>query len=156
MNRSDAQKEATRLLAAVHLQESERVLNSYPHELSGGMAQRVAIALALACQPRLLIADEPTSALDVTVAVKLLHLLRELRDNFGLSLLLISHDLGVIARLCDHVSVISAGRIVEHGTASDVLCRPQHEYTKTLLQAASVPDFLHKGVIDSQACAGEK
>jgi len=140
MNRSAAEAEASRLLTAVHLRDSSRVLSSYPHELSVGMAQRVAIALALACQPRLLIADEPTSALDATVAVQLLDLLRELRHEFGLSILIISHDLGVIARLCDRVSVINAGRIVEHGSAAEVFHRPQHPYTKALLQSVLVPD----------------
>jgi len=140
MNRSDAQGEASRLLAAVHLQELDRILSSYPHELSVGMAQRVAIALALACRPRLLIADEPTSALDATVAVQLIQLLRELHDEFGLSILVISHDLGVIARLCERVSVIKAGCIVEDGLVTEVFHRPKHKYTKTLLQSVLVPD----------------
>lgn len=144
MNRPDAQREASRLLAAVHLEELERILNSYPHELSVGMAQRVAIALALGCRPRLLIADEPTSALDATVAVQLLQLLRELRDGFGLSILLISHDLGVIARLCERVSVIKAGSIVEHGPVSEVFHQPHCQYTKTLLQSVLVPDPSYK------------
>jgi len=152
MNRSDAKNEASRLLDAVHLRDSSRILSSYPHELSVGMAQRVAIALALACQPRLLIADEPTSALDATTAVQLLDLLRELRDKFGLGILLISHDLGVIARLCDCVSVINSGKIVEQGTTPDVFHHPQHPYTKTLLQSVLIPDPSRR-VISSQSSA---
>lgn len=147
MNRADARKEALRLLATVHLQEPERILSSYAHELSGGMAQRVAIAMALACQPRLLIADEPTSALDVTIAAQLLQLLRELRDNFKLSILLISHDLGVIVRLCDRVSVIYAGRIVEQGSVTDIFRKPLHPYTEALRQSILVPDPACKGLL---------
>ncbi len=142
MNCIDARKEALRLLTAVHLKDPERIMSSYPNELSGGMAQRVAIALALSCQPRLLIADEPTSALDVTIAAQLLDLFRELRDTLGLSILIISHDLSVIARLCDQVSIIYAGQIVEHGPTMDVFRHPLHPYTRVLLQSVLFPDTL--------------
>ncbi len=144
MSEAEARYEASRLIAAVHLQEPERILSSYPHELSGGMAQRVAIAKALACKPRLLIADEPTTALDVTVAAQLLELLRELRESLGLGILLISHDLGVIARLCDTVSVIYTGQIVERGSAEEVFHKPLHPYTEALLKSVLVPDPLQK------------
>ncbi|MGD0770793.1 MAG: ABC transporter ATP-binding protein [Tepidisphaeraceae bacterium] len=134
--------EAFRLLAAVKLADPARALDSYPHELSGGMAQRVAIAMALACGPRLLIADEPTSALDVTIAALLIDLLRELREQLGLAILLISHDLSVVVRLCDRVSVMFRGRIVEQASVPELCKNPIHPHTRALLRAASVPELL--------------
>jgi peptide/nickel transport system ATP-binding protein len=139
MDSAAAQNEASRLIAAVHLPDSARVLRSYPHELSVGMAQRVAIALVLACKPTLVIADEPTSALDVTAAVQILDLFRELREAFGLSILLISHDLAVIARSCDRVSVLKGGKVVENGNTTDVFHRPKHPYTQLLLKSVLSP-----------------
>jgi ABC-type dipeptide/oligopeptide/nickel transport system ATPase component len=132
--------EASELLAAVKLPETQRVLTSYPHELSAGMAQRVALALALACRPRLLIADEPTSSLDVTVAAELIELLRDLQNRFGLSILLISHDLGVVASICDRVSVMWRGQIVESSSAIELYRTPQHPYTQALLRSVPIPD----------------
>lgn len=148
MDRPQARQQALRLLAAVRLAAPERVLRSYAHELSGGMAQRVALALALSCQPRLLIADEPTSSADVTVAAQLLELFAELRASAGLSILFITHDLGLVARFCDRVSVIQAGRIVEQGPTDGVFRAPQHPYTQALLRSAWLPASLW----DQPAC----
>jgi peptide/nickel transport system permease protein len=111
------------------------VLKSYPHQISGGMAQRVAIALALSGTPRLLIADEPTTALDVTVQAEILGLLRSLVADRGMSVVLVTHDLGVVADLCDEVAVMYAGHLVETGSVRDVLLRPEHPYTMALLAA---------------------
>lgn len=132
--------EASEMLEAVKLPETQRILASYPHELSAGMAQRVALALALACRPHLLIADEPTSSLDVTVAAELIELLRDLQNRFGLSILLISHDLAVVANLCDRVSVMWQGRIVESSSALQLYRTPQHPYTQALLHSVPIPD----------------
>jgi oligopeptide/dipeptide ABC transporter ATP-binding protein len=148
----NAQREAVRILQSVRLADPLRVLDSYPHECSGGMAQRVALALALACRPRLLIADEPTSALDVTVAVQIMELLRAILREYRLSLLFISHDLGMISRLCNRVSVMYLGRIVETGPAEVVLSAPKHPYTVALLNAAS---WRAPGTDDPIILAGE-
>jgi peptide/nickel transport system ATP-binding protein len=110
-------------------------LNNYPHQLSGGMRQRVMIAMALACEPQLLIADEPTTALDVTIQAQVLQLIRELQLDMGMGVLLITHDLGVIAQTCDRVAVMYAGRIVEEATVSDLFKQPHHPYTRGLLNS---------------------
>ena len=107
----------------------------YPHQFSGGMKQRVVIAMALACNPALLIADEPTTALDVTVQAQVLEMIKELRDKFGTSVLMITHDLGIIAEMCDEVSVMYAGSIVEHGTLEDIFDRTRHPYTRGLFNS---------------------
>jgi oligopeptide/dipeptide ABC transporter ATP-binding protein len=121
----------------VRIPDAARRVNDYPHQLSGGQRQRVLIAMALACKPALVIADEPTTALDVTIQAQILDLLREMKSAFNLSLLLITHDLGVIAETADRVAVMYAGRIVEQGTVRDIFSRPQHPYTRGLL--ASMP-----------------
>jgi peptide/nickel transport system permease protein len=126
---------AAQLLDDVGIVDAPRVLKSYPHQISGGMAQRVAIALALAGSPRLLVADEPTTALDVTIQAEILALLRTLVADRGMSVILVTHDLGVVADLCDDVSVMYAGQIVETGSVRDVLVRPEHPYTMALLAA---------------------
>ncbi|HEY2389226.1 MAG TPA: ABC transporter ATP-binding protein [Candidatus Binatia bacterium] len=122
-------------LRLVEIADPERRADSYPHELSGGMRQRAMIAMALACEPSLLIADEPTTALDVTIQAQILDLLRSLRERLGMAMLLITHDLGIVAEQADDVAVMYAGRIVEHGTMRDVFERPCHPYTVALMDA---------------------
>ena len=136
--RRSAPGKAIALLEAVRLPNASARLHDYPHQLSGGMRQRVCIAIAIACQPALLIADEPTTALDVTIQAEILDLLREMRQTLGLAMLLITHDLGVIAETADRVAVMYAGRIVESGPVRDVLRAPQHPYTRGLV--ASLPE----------------
>jgi oligopeptide/dipeptide ABC transporter ATP-binding protein len=135
--RSDVHARAIELLEAVRISDAATRVRDYPHQLSGGMRQRVLIALALACHPALVIADEPTTALDVTIQAEVLDLLREKQAALGLSLLLITHDLGVIAGTADRVAVMYAGRIVETGPVRELFQRPQHPYTRGLL--ASIP-----------------
>ncbi len=130
-----ARQRALALLAAVHIREPERVLRQYPHELSGGMRQRVLIALAFTCRPQLIVADEPTTALDVTVQRQILRLVKELQSTAGTALLFITHDLGVVAKICDRVAVMHAGRIVEAADVAEVFARPRHDYTKALFAA---------------------
>jgi peptide/nickel transport system permease protein len=133
LGRKQARARAKQLLEAVHIPHPERRLDEYPHELSGGMRQRVVIAMALANDPALLIADEPTTALDVTVQAEILDLLRELRERRGMSLLFITHDFGVVAELCDRVVVMYAGRVVEQAPVEDVFASPAHPYTRRLI-----------------------
>lgn len=132
-----ARDRAVELLEAVRIPNAASRISDYPHQLSGGMRQRVCIAIAIACRPALLIADEPTTALDVTIQAEILDLLREMRQTLGLAMLLITHDLGVVAETADQVAVMYAGRIVEHGPVREVLREPQHPYTRGLL--ASLP-----------------
>ena len=130
-----AKARAIELLGHVRIPSPERRLGEYPHKLSGGMRQRVMIAMALACRPKLLIADEPTTALDVTIQAQILALLRQLREELGMAILLISHNLGVIAEVCDEVVVMYAGKVVERGSVERVFHRPEHPYTIGLLGA---------------------
>jgi ABC-type dipeptide/oligopeptide/nickel transport system ATPase component len=133
--RAEARARAVELLEAVKISDPARRVRDYPHQLSGGMRQRVMIAIALACRPPLVIADEPTTALDVTIQAQVLELLRELKTRYNLALLLITHDFGVIAEMADRVAVMFKGKIVEQGTVRDILRHPQHEYTRNLLAA---------------------
>src|SRR5437762_19887 len=133
----EAKARAIELLQAVRIPDAAATVNDYPHQLSGGMRQRVLIAMAIACKPSLVIADEPTTALDVTIQAQVLDLLREMKAAFNLSLLLITHDLGVIAETADRVAVMYAGRIVETGPVRAIFRKPQHPYTRGLL--ASIP-----------------
>jgi ABC-type dipeptide/oligopeptide/nickel transport system ATPase component len=136
-SRHHARARAVELLRAVKIVDPEKRVDDYPHQLSGGMRQRVMMAIALACKPPLVIADEPTTALDVTVQAQVLDLLREMKREFDLSLLLITHDFGVIAETADRVAVMYRGRIVEQGAVRDIFRNPQHPYTRGLL--ASIP-----------------
>jgi oligopeptide/dipeptide ABC transporter ATP-binding protein len=135
--RRDARRRAIDLLTAVRIPDAAARVHDYPHQLSGGMRQRVLIAIAIACRPALVIADEPTTALDVTVQAQILDLLREMKTAYQLAMLLITHDLGVVAEAADRVAVMYAGRVVEEGPVREIFRRPQHPYTRGLL--ASVP-----------------
>jgi peptide/nickel transport system ATP-binding protein len=134
-SRAEARAQAQQWLEQVKVPSARARLDNYPHELSGGMRQRAMIALALSCSPRLLLADEPTTALDATVQMQVLLILRELQQRLGMSAVFVTHDLGVAAEICDRIAVMYAGRIVETGTAEDVLLRPRHPYTQALLAA---------------------
>ncbi|WP_068621606.1 ABC transporter ATP-binding protein [Paenibacillus tuaregi] len=136
---AEAKKEAINLLRMVGIPAPEIRVKQYPHELSGGMCQRVVIAVALACNPELLIADEPTTALDVTVQAQILDLLQRLKEELGMSILLITHDMGVAAEMADRIAVMYAGAIVEEGTVEEIFSNPSHPYTVGLLQ--SIPGF---------------
>ncbi len=131
----NARQRARDMLDAVHIADPARRLNQYPHELSGGMRQRVMIGMALSCQPKVLIADEPTTALDVTVQAQILKLMRELKEEFFTAIILITHDMGVVAEMADRVAVMNAGTIIEEGSVTKIFARPEHAYTKKLLAA---------------------
>jgi oligopeptide/dipeptide ABC transporter ATP-binding protein len=133
-----ARAQAIELLGRVGIPSPEQRIAQYPHELSGGMKQRVMIAMAIACRPKLLIADEPTTALDVTIQAQIMALLRSLKTELGMAMLLITHDLGVVAHFAERVAVMYAGQIVEQGTVRDIFKRPAHPYTRALL--AALPD----------------
>ncbi|MFZ2539665.1 MAG: ABC transporter ATP-binding protein [Oscillospiraceae bacterium] len=137
INKKTAEKEAIRLLKIVQIPNPEERIKQYPHEFSGGMRQRVMIAMALSCSPKLLIADEPTTALDVTIQAQILDLMADIKKDIGTAIILITHDLGVVANLADRVAVMYAGKIVETGKATDIFYNPSHPYTNGLL--ASLP-----------------
>ncbi len=143
LGRAEARRQALEMLRHVGIGAPERRFDQYPHQLSGGLRQRVMIAIALVCRPQLLIADEPTTALDVTIQAQILDLLRRLKREMGMALLLITHDLGVVAEMCDRVVVMYAGRIVEQANAVDLFRRPRHPYTAGLL--AAMPRLVPKG-----------
>jgi peptide/nickel transport system ATP-binding protein len=138
LSRKEAWREAVRLLGEVALPDPERQASSYAHELSGGMKQRAMLAIALSCRPRLLIADEPTSALDLTIQAQILALLRTLKAEYRLTVLLITHDFGVVAEIADRVGVMYAGRLVEEAPVREIFARPRHPYTQALL--AAIPE----------------
>src|SRR5919197_5743690 len=140
LSRDDASRRALELLEEVRIPDPHSALRAYPHQFSGGMRQRIAIAVALACRPKLLIADEPTTALDVTVQAGILRLLDRLRREGDLSVVLITHDLGVMSSIADRVSIFYAGRVVESGEREELLRRPRHPYTRALLDALPHPE----------------
>ena len=142
-NKQQARERALEMLRLVNVNEPEKRLKQYPFELSGGMRQRVMIAMALACEPDILIADEPTTALDVTIQAQILDLMRDLQKQLGMAIIMITHDLGVVAQMCDEVIVMYAGSICEQGTADEIFYNPCHEYTKGLMR--SIPTAENNG-----------
>jgi len=137
--KSEAKERALEMLRLVGINEPEKRLKQYPFELSGGMRQRVMIAMALSCEPDILIADEPTTALDVTIQAQILELMQELQEKLGMAIIMVTHDLGVIAEMCDEIVVMYGGRFCERGTADEIFYNPRHEYTRGLLR--SIPNL---------------
>ena len=163
-SKEQAWREAVRLLSRTGIRDAEQVMKKYPHMLSGGMRQRVMIAMALSCKPKLLIADEPTTALDVTIQFQIMELLRSLREETGMSILLITHDIGVVAEMADRVVVMYAGQCVEEADTETLLSHPAHAYTKALMQAVpglhdsrekrlySIPGYVPQVYGDMEGC----
>ncbi len=139
-NKKEARERAIEMLTLVGINEPESRLKMYPHELSGGLRQRVMIAMALACEPDILIADEPTTALDVTIQAQILELMQDLQKKLGMAIIIVTHDLGVIAEMADEIIVMYGGRVCERGSAEDIFYRPAHEYTKGLLRSIPKAD----------------
>lgn len=146
-NKKEAKERAIEMLTLVGVNEPESRVKQYPHELSGGMRQRVMIAMALACEPDILIADEPTTALDVTIQAQILELMQELQKKLGMAIIMVTHDLGVIASMCDEIMVMYGGRVCERGTADDIFYSPAHEYTKGLLRSIPKADNMNDKLV---------
>jgi len=138
VGKSEAQERAVEMMRLVGIPSAEKRIHDYPHQMSGGMRQRVMIGMALSCNPKLLIADEPTTALDVTIQAQILELMKDLREQFGMAILLITHDLGVVAEMVDEVAVMYGGKIVERGPVQEIFASPQHPYTEALLRSIPV------------------
>jgi oligopeptide/dipeptide ABC transporter ATP-binding protein len=149
LKKAEAHVRAIEILKRVDIADPAARLASYPHEMSGGMKQRVMIAMALLCEPQLLIADEPTTALDVTIQAQILHLIRELQKNTGTAVLFITHDMGVVAEMCDEVAVMYAGRVVEQGGVIDIFKRSRHPYTRGLLRSLPQKGGIKKGALQT-------
>ncbi|MEC8411255.1 MAG: ABC transporter ATP-binding protein [Planctomycetota bacterium] len=145
MNRAQRRERVLELLQLVEIPNPEKRINEYPHQLSGGMRQRIVIAMALACEPEILIADEPTTALDVTIQAQILRLMQDLQNKINTAIILITHDLGVVAQVCDRVIVMYAGQIVEVASVTELFHTPQHPYTRALLDSLPRPDATGKG-----------
>jgi peptide/nickel transport system ATP-binding protein len=154
LSKEDAKQRTIEMLRLVHIPEPERRVQQYPHELSGGMRQRVMIAMALACEPRLLIADEPTTALDVTIQAQILDLMRELKKRTGAAIVLITHDLGVVAEMAERVVVMYAGRKVEEAPVTELFARPRHPYTRGLLDSIPKLSGGRRGAVRLTEIAG--
>ena len=148
MSRREARREAINLLAKVGISDGERRIGQYPHQFSGGMRQRVMIAMALSCSPKLIIADEPTTALDVTIQAQILELMKSLTQELGVSLMIITHNLGVVARYADRVNIMYAGKIIERGTAQEIYSNPRHPYTVGLLNSVPRLDLPRRARLD--------
>ncbi len=146
-NRAQAKERAIELLKLVGVNDPEKRLKQYPHEHSGGMRQRDMIAMALACEPDILIADEPTTALDVTIQAQILELMQDLQKKLGMAIIMVTHDLGVIASMCDEILVMYGGRVCERGTADDIFYSPAHEYTKGLLRSIPRTDNMNEKLV---------
>ncbi len=146
-NKEQAKARAIEMLELVGVNEPESRLKQYPHELSGGMRQRVMIAMSLACEPDILIADEPTTALDVTIQAQILELMQSLQKKMGMAIIMVTHDLGVIASMCDEIMVMYGGRVCERGTADDIFYAPAHEYTKGLLRSIPRQDTMEERLV---------
>ena len=149
VTREEAHKKAIDLLQLVQIPNAEERAKQYPHQFSGGMRQRAMIAMALSCTPDLLIADEPTTALDVTIQAQIMDLLQDIKEKMGTAIILITHDLGVVASVADRVAVMYAGKVVEEGTVDKIFYNPQHPYTKALLASLPQPDTAHDEVLVS-------
>ena len=145
--KEQAHKRAFEVLQSVGIPDPDQTLKSYPHQLSGGMSQRVMIAMALVCEPDILIADEPTTALDVTIQAQILELMQDLQKKLGMAIIMVTHDLGVIASMCDEIIVMYGGRVCERGTADAIFYHPAHEYTKGLLRSIPKADNMNEKLI---------
>ena len=148
MGKAESRRESVNLLARVGIPDPEQRIKQYPHQFSGGMRQRVMIAMALSCNPRLIIADEPTTALDVTIQAQILELMKSLTTEFGVALIVITHNLGVVARYADRVNIMYAGRIIERGTAREIYSNPRHPYTVGLLRSVPRLDLPRRARLD--------
>lgn len=148
MGKSEARREGVNLLARVGIPDPEQRIKQYPHQFSGGMRQRVMIAMALSCNPRLIIADEPTTALDVTIQAQILELMKSLTTEFGVALIVITHNLGVVARYADRVNIMYAGKIIERGSAREIYSNPRHPYTVGLLRSVPRLDLPRRAKLD--------